>query len=87
MVTKPHHSHIYYTLKELLKDVVPEGNESSKRYYTRVWKKWKEKHPGLPYRIQCRNCSGKEFKQDVKHGDWKVKTPIETIKDLLEGSD
>jgi hypothetical protein len=69
-----HHTEVYRTLDDLLTlvDPVPgRRRDWGFRYWIRIWKAWRSRHPGKPYVIKCYMCSGFP-KQEIKNGTWKV---------------
>lgn len=71
----PHPLRSYRTLDEFLSSVIGVGYSKAHKHYrfwVAKWNAWKAKHPGLPYRIKCAICSGKEAKMDRKLGRWKT---------------
>lgn len=70
----PHPLRTYRTLDEFLTAVLGVGYSKDYRHYRfwiAKWVAWKARHPGLPYRIKCPICSGKEQKISYKLGWWK----------------
>ena len=87
-----HRAEVYTTLEQLLKETecLPKENEDNaskkrRRYWTKKWKKHIEKHGNVPMIFKCSICSGKEQKNDIKHGTWKVDRPTKTERDENKG--
>ena len=75
-----HPAHVFTTFEQFLQNHMGDTTaESSPRYYhkmlrfwTQVWNKHIEKHGNVPYIEKCNVCSGRERKEDIKKGRWKV---------------
>lgn len=81
----PHPADVYYSLKTLLQKEVydfegkyPWCTKSHTikqiKYWTRRWKNHVKKHGHVPLVLKCKICSGKERREDIKKGIWKVST-------------
>lgn len=78
-MSNSHHAHVYRTLESFLKYCAGpnDGSESFKRRvrsWTAKWNKYVEKHGNVPLIVKCNICSGKERKEEIKTGMFKVST-------------
>jgi hypothetical protein len=88
MKSNPHPANIFNTLQGYLDHAVgprtnyvgsgkydsPEFYDRCVRRHTATWKKHIEKHGHVPLILKCSTCSGKGFKNDIKHGKFKEST-------------
>lgn len=86
-----HGSSVYHNLESLLADVIDPASDDNKkrrwkRYWTRTWKAWKQRHPNDPLVLRCSICSGDVRQHEIKAGTWKVSTREEQkqIKEEIE---
>lgn len=97
-----HHGIKVYTLKEYIEycteyfdrssglmKTMEDGAEKRNaiRRAKQTWKRHVEKHGNVPMVIKCAVCSGKEFKEDVKHGRYKLSRPTKTERDEQKGKE
>jgi hypothetical protein len=77
-----HNKHSYYTTLEALLAamVYPDldgwddgKTEWRRRYWTKIWKSWRARHPGAPLVLEYQGWEW-ELAQDIKHGVYKVST-------------
>lgn len=65
-----HPAHVYNTLEQYL-----ESRTQTPRSIRRAKRRWKlhvEKHGNVPMIEKCPMCSGLYFREDIKHGGWKI---------------
>ena len=96
-----HTAHVFTTLQQLLEHMEctewhenhpdeffkKEWIQKNRKYWTKKWNQYIEKHGNVPFITQCAVCSGKEFKDDIKHGTWKVSRPSKVERDELKGKE
>ena len=70
----PHSAKIYWSLDQLLERSC--NNANSIRFHVRLWKRHFKKRGNTPLIIKCAICSGKQRKNDIKHGIWKISTRV-----------
>lgn len=83
-----HCSHVFNSLKEILihygcvnNGRQTDGEKKQRKLWTKKWNAHVEKHGNTPYVVKCTICSGKELKDDIKHGSYNPPRPTKAERD------
>ena len=68
-----HRAHVYNTLEEFLASLI--DTPHAQKWGKRRWRIHLDKNGNVPLIRKCSICSGKEQKQNIKHGIWKEPRP------------
>lgn len=74
-----HPAHVYNSLEEWLARFT--DTVSGRRRARRTWKLHIEKNGNVPLVTKCSICSGKELKNDIKHGSFNPARPSKRLRD------
>ncbi len=84
-----HPASVYTTLQSLLVAMdCLEDNElqkKRKKFWIKYWNGHIDKHGNVPLVMKCQECSGREYKRDLKDGKYRVRRPTKAERDEQKG--